>query len=1156
MHYLLCGEFPKCLVKRFVRLLLVQKAEFATVVSSSALSSTSLSENKTEEKKEKTAKSFTRWESNALRRLAYEYVREKREYSATANKKAARTLLIRHAINDDFSSLISFALQFVEETDRKNFTHYKGDDEFFGMLILLASHGMKNFSRDAASADSVEAVSLFYSLATLLEKIPVVGNHTRAACLLLLERMEKWTDLRSIDEQSSDIDRTFGEVQRGLAEKIGNKWPKENRLLFSTEDQELIFHRARDLFGENVAENRPSFGNWGYDRRLKLVSKLCHPVKEEDYLGSPFSCLGITKENYVKNFLEQDLVESGHCLRVRNMFRTSKKIPAEELILEWGWKTEIEKVLVNHIKQLRQFPLKGYVNVMDVSECVSKVIASLLAICCQGQNFVAWSIFENALAAPVLEALNERFAQKVAGDRKQVIKEVFSEYVRYFVDPNLPRCYTQREWWMTCCCSAHVDPELMKPFSDFNVEMFHQIGSLLASVVLEACKFPKVVTRGSVVIRSFANAFKISEVPLQEESVLLEEGRLNLVKMLKLNDFMMDIFADHQFEWLLFMSDNLPMKIPPRPWIDSGNGGPSYNKSTEVLRNLPEYPRVFINKEFKKRLVNRYQARPVFDALNDLGATPWQINRNMLKVVEKVFEMTNDASKEEFLKKLAVPLQSNTVEVPDYVETFGESVKVTEIPKEEWIKYSKKKHERMKKRNELNSLWYWMMYRLVLAEHFQHDVLFFPHNMDFRGRVYPISPYLSHMGDDINRCLLRFAQGKALGKRGFRWLKLHCINLTGHMKKKSIADRVEYSEKMIPEMLDSANSPLEGRRWWMESDEPWQTLATCMEIRDAIESGDPETFVSYLPIHQDGSCNGLQHYAALGRDRQGGCEVNLLPSELPADVYSDVAQRVEQKRIEDEASSNEEVRNLALALRSALPDPVPRKVIKQTVMTTVYGVTMYGALHQINRQLKAIDINPEVSARFASYLAHKTFSSLHDAFTSSMQLKDWFRHCAQSIVYLMRPVEWITPLGLPVVQPYLKLQEKQGKLCFLPVKVKQVNAFPPNFVHSLDSTHMMLTALHCRRAGITFAAVHDCYWTHACTVDQMNEICREQFIRLHKEPLVDHVAKFFREKYLPQQRYLGMPDKDLSHLEKVFTPNFKFGELNIEDVRKSIYFFS
>ena len=50
------------------------------------------------------------------------------------------------------------------------------------------------------------------------------------------------------------------------------------------------------------------------------------------------------------------------------------------------------------------------------------------------------------------------------------------------------------------------------------------------------------------------------------------------------------------------------------------------------------------------------------------------------------------------------------------------------------------------------------------------------------------------------------------------------------------------------------------------------------------------------------------------------------------------------------------------------------------------------------------------------------------------------------------------------------------------------NAFPPNFIHSLDATHMMLTALQCQRAGITFASIHDCYWTHACDVDTLNKV--------------------------------------------------------------------
>ena len=49
----------------------------------------------------------------------------------------------------------------------------------------------------------------------------------------------------------------------------------------------------------------------------------------------------------------------------------------------------------------------------------------------------------------------------------------------------------------------------------------------------------------------------------------------------------------------------------------------------------------------------------------------------------------------------------------------------------------------------------------------------------------------------------------------------------------------------------------------------WQFLACCKELKAALESGDPAAFMSDLPVHQDGTCNGLQHYAALGGDTNG-----------------------------------------------------------------------------------------------------------------------------------------------------------------------------------------------------------------------------------------------------------------------------------------------
>jgi len=74
---------------------------------------------------------------------------------------------------------------------------------------------------------------------------------------------------------------------------------------------------------------------------------------------------------------------------------------------------------------------------------------------------------------------------------------------------------------------------------------------------------------------------------------------------------------------------------------------------------------------------------------------------------------------------------------------------------------------------------------------------------------------------------------------------------------------------------------------------------------------------------------------------------------------------------------------------------------------------------------------------------------------------------------LMTAVIWTTPLGLPVVQPYRKQVKRQYMTALQSVFIsdpnkpaevspmKQSSAFPPNYIHSLDATHMILTALKC-----------------------------------------------------------------------------------------------
>lgn len=89
-------------------------------------------------------------------------------------------------------------------------------------------------------------------------------------------------------------------------------------------------------------------------------------------------------------------------------------------------------------------------------------------------------------------------------------------------------------------------------------------------------------------------------------------------------------------------------------------------------------------------------------------------------------------------------------------------------------------------------------------------------------------------------------------------------------------------------------------------------------------------------------------------------------------------------------------------------------------MTTVYGVTRFGARLQIARQLKDIENFPKDYVWAASsYLTGRTFDSLRTMFTSTREIQDWFTDCARLISSVCgQHVEWVTPLGLPVVQPY------------------------------------------------------------------------------------------------------------------------------------------
>lgn len=571
----------------------------------------------------------------------------------------------------------------------------------------------------------------------------------------------------------------------------------------------------------------------------------------------------------------------------------------------------------------------------------------------------------------------------------------------------------------------------------------------------------------------------------------------------------------------------VPMLVPPKKWKGYNKGGylflPSYVMRTHGSRQQQAAIKHTSTKQMQK----------VYEALDVLGNTKWRVNRRLLSVVECIWEGGGN---------IAGLVNRKDVPIPELL-----SDNVEEIKKWKWsVRKAKKINQEMHcQRCDIEL-------KLSVARKMKDEEgFYYPHNLDFRGRAYPMHPHLNHLSSDLCRGILEFAEGRPLGKSGLRWLKIHLASLYGGgVEKLSYDQRVAFVEEHLTDVVDSAENPVHGKCWWSKAEDPFQCLAACINLSEALKSSSPHTVISHLPIHQDGSCNGLQHYAALGRDSLEATAVNLVAGDKPADVYSEIAAKV-QDIIRTDSKKDPATEPNAVSAR-LLVDQIDRKLVKQTVMTSVYGVTFVGAREQIKRRLEEKGLIADEQQLFAAscYAAKVTLAALGELFQAARGIMAWLGDCAKVIASENKPVCWTTPLGLPVVQPYFKTQKHVIKTSLQVLALqrssdsvearKQRTAFPPNFVHSLDSTHMMMTAIACRDAGLHFAGVHDSYWTHACDVDKMNQILRENFVELYRAPILEYLLESFQTSY-PTLTFPDMPSR---------------GNFNLEEVLESPYFFN
>ena len=562
-----------------------------------------------------------------------------------------------------------------------------------------------------------------------------------------------------------------------------------------------------------------------------------------------------------------------------------------------------------------------------------------------------------------------------------------------------------------------------------------------------------------------------------------------------------------------------PMITPPIAWPGLIGGGYLTIPDIELVKCRNNKQRVVI-----EAAMETGKLQPVLTAVNAMQETPWRINRRIHDVMREAWEKQYELPGIAHHRPRALP----TVQLSD-----GST---------QQTKRARRERARIHKLNAkgVSDRALFVMRMRLCEDLLDEESIYFPYQLDYRGRVYPIPQVFNPQSNDTGRALLQFAVGKPLGKNGAYWLKVHLANTYGY-DKLTFDERVNWVSTHQTKIVESATDPLKNHDFWTKADKPWSFLAACIEWAAYLIDG--EKFKSHVPVALDGTCNGLQHLTAMSRDLIGGRATNLLSNDRPQDLYQEVANRV-IARVEKDSNAGNRYATEWLG-------EITRKVVKKATMTTPYGVTPAG----IRKQLIDDEFTSHMEDEWtgANYLTPIVLECINSVVVNAKELMEWLKSVVVILAKADLGVFWTSPIGFPVLMEHRRHKSKRIPTSFgsflvydrdQPLKLqitKQVNSITPNLVHSLDASHLMRTVNRLYSEGLRdFAMVHDSYGVHACDVDNLRSVLAKEFYAIHKHSISDQFIAELREAN-PE---IKLPDP----LPK--------GELDLEDVLQANYLFS
>ena len=406
----------------------------------------------------------------------------------------------------------------------------------------------------------------------------------------------------------------------------------------------------------------------------------------------------------------------------------------------------------------------------------------------------------------------------------------------------------------------------------------------------------------------------------------------------------------------------------------------------------------------------------------------------------------------------------------------------------------------------------------------------FPITLDKRGRMYYRGGLVTPQGTDFCKAAFQFKDAVALGERGFEAIAIHTANVCG-MDKVSINDRISWVQSNIDSGAFAAITDFEDVMQAFPKADTFQATVAILEINRILAlDTDPATVTSTLVCHQDGTCNGLQHMAAITGSRETAESVNCVAStqnDVPSDIYGIIADCAA-------AITEGEVRDLI--------NKYGRKMAKNPVMIVGYGASegtvVANTVEFLNKNSEDGKHGEAIGKAYMAAL--DTNASAVKSFTSAIT-----RRMDMAINHGLTSVEWITADGFVCQIEYTDIEDfrvragafncvKAGAVGVLD-EVKTVYAMAPNLIHSVDATHLRMVVNSLDHDLVT---VHDSIGSHAGNFFTTASAIREQFVAVHEFDIMTEVCNKLNVKpvqFIAKRRASGYKASEALNSTYIFS---------------------